>query len=333
MKENSVFKQLSRLVYLPVYTRLVVGALELDVFSRLSSPITAKALSDGAGWDRHGTEVLLNALYSIGFVDKQDDGYVNTEEADRYLRASSPDYAGAYLLTYLRQAVTSLDVARIVREGPAPAETGQADRSLDFTQYGESFRAAQRGCRQQEVLRIVRGLPGNRGIRKVLDLGCNTGLLGLAVIADDPRREGVLFDMPQLLPVIEESIDQAGLRGRVRAAGGDFLTDDLGSGYDLILAVSVMVYARADMPAFLTRLHGALAPGGVAVCIGEGISPDFSGPWDMVMGYLPYWFQGLDMGVRSGEIEAAAASAGFKDHETRTEVLCSGTQDIVILRK
>ena len=39
------------------------------------------------------------------------------------------------------------------------------------------------------------------------------------------------------------------------------------------------------------------------------------------------------MAVRCGEIEMAAKAAGFSSVETRTEQLCSGTQDIVILRK
>ena len=73
--------------------------------------------------------------------------------------------------------------------------------------------------------------------------GCATGLLGIAVIADKPERTGVLFDqLPAAL--IEESIGQAGLEGRAEAVSGNFLTDDLGVGYDLILAVSVMLFAK-----------------------------------------------------------------------------------------
>ncbi|MBR2782951.1 MAG: class I SAM-dependent methyltransferase [Firmicutes bacterium] len=226
-----------------------------------------------------------------------------------------------------------MDVAKLVRKGPDPADMAQMNQALDFTQYGDAFRAAQRGCRQQEILRIVRSLPENETIKRVLDIGCNTGLLGLAVIGDRAGRSGVLFDMPPFVPLIQESAEQAGLAGRAEAAGGNFLTDDLGKDFDLILAVSVMLFAKQELPAFLKKLHDALAPGGVVVCVGEGIQPDLSAPWDMIMGYLPYMLQGMDMSVKHGEIEAAAKAAGFSDVETRTELLCSGTQDIVILRK
>ena len=333
MNEIGVFKQLSQLAYLPIYFKLLHGAMELNVFSHLTTPVTADHLASDLGWNRDNTAMLLNALYSVGFLEKNGDAFVNVPETSRYLVGSSPDYAAGFLLTYIQEGLAPMDVAKLVREGPDPAAMGQMNESLDFTQFGDAFRAAQRGCRQQELLRIVRGLPENERIRKVLDIGCNAGLLGLAVIGDREDRSGVLFDMPPLCPVIDESIAQAELQERARSMGGNFLTDDLGDGYDLILAVSVMLFARGDMNAFMKKLHEALAPGGVVVCISEGVRPDFSGPWEMIMGYLPYWFQGMDMAVRYGEIEAAAKQAGFSSTEIRTERLCSGTQDIVILRK
>ncbi len=333
MKESGVFKQLTQLAYLPIYEKLISGALNLDVFSHLMVPMTSKELAAETGWNAENTEVLLKGLYSIGFVDMKDQKYVNTEESARYLVSSSPDYAAGFLKMYMQEGMMPMDVAKLVREGPDPAAMGEINQSLDFTQYGDAFRDAQRGCRQQEILKIIRGLPEDKNIKSVLDIGCNTGLLGLAVIRDHPDRTGVLFDMPPLCPLIDESIRQMGLMGRAKSQGGNFLIDDLGSDYDLILAVSVMLFAKADMPAFLKKLYQSLVPGGIVVCVGEGIHPDFSGPWDMVMGYLPYCFQGMDMSVKSGEIEAAAKLAGFRETETKTELLCSGTQDIVILRK
>ena len=64
----------------------------------------------------------------------------------------------------------------------------------------------------------------------------------------------------------------------------------------------------------------------------EGIAPDYTGPWDMTLGYLPYCMQGMDMGVLKNEVSDAAAQVGFRC-EKRTELLCSGWQDIDILRQ
>ena len=54
------------------------------------------------------------------------------------------------------------------------------EQQLDFASFAQRMRQAQEGYRQQELLRIVRSLPENDQIRRVLDLGGATGLLGLA---------------------------------------------------------------------------------------------------------------------------------------------------------
>ncbi len=333
MKDLGVFRQIAQLAYLPVYYKLLGSAIELDLFSELNLPVTSEELAVKKGWNSSNTGYLLGALHSLGFLEAEKDKYFNTAETGKYLSKSSPEYAGGFLMTYIQAGFTPIDIPKLVREGPDPEAVGQMNQSLDFTQYGETFRAAQRGCRQQEILRIIHSLPENEKIKKVLDIGCNTGLLGLAVVGDRDDRTGVLFDMPPLVPLIEESAVQEGLSERVQARGGNFLEDDLGKDYDLILAVSVMLFAKQNLAGFLEKLYGVLNPGGFVVCVGEGIKPDLSAPWDMIMGYLPYMLQGMDMSVKQGEIEKAAKHVGFSEIETRTELLCSGTQDIIILRR
>ena len=48
---------------------------------------------------------------------------------------------------------------------------------------------------------------------------------------------------------------------------------------------------------------------------------------------LPYYLQGMNIGVEQGEIVKAAETVGFIKNETDTRILCYGTQDIVVLRK
>ena len=331
MEQNSVWNQLTRLPYLGLYTNLINSAMQLDVFSHLTAPITAQALAQAQGWNEANTRYLLSALVSVGFLKKEGDRYQNTPEADRYLVRGTPEYLGGFLLFYgLSEGGVPMDVKALVTKGPQQPE--QVDQNLDFEQYGKALREAQLGYRQEELLRIVRALPENKSIRKVLDMGCATGLLGLAVVNDAPERTGVLFD--QLPPaLIQESVDQAGMNGRIEVKNGNFLTDDLGGGYDLILAIGVMLFAKGQMEPLLKKCYDALNPNGVLLVVGEGIEPDQTGPWDMVLGYLPYYLQGADMGVVRSEVSDAARAAGFTRFEKHTELLCSGTQDIDVIRR
>ena len=328
---TNVWEQLVRLPFLNLYSKLLHAAIELDVFSHLTEPITAGTLAEKLGWHGENTEYLLSALVSVGFLTKEGDCYRNTPETDRYLVKGKPEYMGGFLLFYsLNEGAVPMDVKKLVTEGPG--EPQQMEQTLDFAQYGKALREAQRGYRQQELLRIVRALPENKRIKRVLDLGCATGLLGLAVVGDREDRTGVFFD--QLPPaLIEESAESAGLSDRIEVIHGNFMTDDIGAGYDLILAVGIMLFAKGNMDTLLAKCYDALRPGGVLLVAGEGIEPDHTGPWDMVMGYLPYYFQGMDMGVLKDEVVEAAKRVGFTQFEKRSELLCSGMQDIDIIRR
>ena len=331
MNHQSVWEQLTKLPFLGLYEKLVNSSIELDVFSQLSEPVTSKELAQKMGWHSQNTDYLLSALVSIGFVEKEKDSYKNTEEVNRYLIKGKPEYLGDFLLFYGQNEGTApMDVKKLVSEGPGMPM--QMEQSLDFQQYGDTLRRAQKGYRQKELLEIVRSLPENKSIHHILDLGCATGLLGLAVIEDEDERHGVLFDqLPSIL--IQESIDNAGLTKKAVVKTGNFMTDDLGEGYDLILAVGVMLFAKGHMEDLLKKCYDALNLGGVLLVVGEGIYADHTGPWDMVLGYLPYYFQGMDLGVLQNEVSDAAKKVGFLRSEQYTKLLCSGTQDICILRK
>jgi len=121
MKEHGIYEQLTQLAYLPIYFKLLRGAMELNVFSHLTVPVTAEHLARDLGWHEANTRMLLDALFSLGFVKKSYGGYVNAPETAQYLVVSSPDYAGGFLTTYIQEGLAPLDVAKLVREGPDPA--------------------------------------------------------------------------------------------------------------------------------------------------------------------------------------------------------------------
>ena len=94
-----------------------------------------------------------------------------------------------------------------------------------------------------------------------------------------------------------------------------------------------MLFAIAGGPDFFARLRMALNPGGLVVCVNEGIEPDYSGPWDMILGYMAFNLQGMPIGVLKGQVADMAKAAGFGPVENRTALLSTGTHDINILRK
>lgn len=318
-------------MYLPVYEQLLLGAIKLDVFSHLESPVTAGALSRETGWNEYNTLNLLKGLYSLGYLERNGDAFCNKPETSKYLVKDKPSYIGSILIFFCNNPEMNLgDVEQQVKEGPRPLKETQ--QTMDFAAYGDAMRAAQSGIRQQELLELIRGLPENKSIKSILDLGCGPGELGLALVQDEPGRTGVLFDKPAMKTLIEETVALENAQEKITIMNGDFVKDDIGNGYDLILCSSMMLFAIASGADFFAKLKNALNPGGVVVCLNEGIEPDYSGPWDMVVGYMAFNLQGVPMGIIRGQIAEAAKAGGFASVENRSERFSTGNHDINILR-
>ena len=331
INKTNIYEQLTALPYLSAYQQLIQGAIELDVFSNLENPITTKELSKKMSWDESNTFNLLKGLYSLGYLERNGDTFCNMPETSKYLVKGKPAYMGNVLTFFCNNQGMSLgNVAQQVKEGPKPQE--QTQQSMDFAAYGDAMRDAQSGIRQYELLEILRSLPEYKSIHKILDLGCGAGCLGIAVIQDVSNRTGVLFDRPNMQSLIEESVKLSDMQDSIFIKTGDFINDDIGSGYDLIICSSIMLFAIKGGANFFAKLKKALNIGGVVVCLNEGIEADYSGPWDMILGYMAFNLQGMPIGVIKGQIADAAKSGGFHSVENRSVLLSTGMHDINILR-
>lgn len=322
--------QLIALPYLPVYIQTVCTAIELDLFSNLSSWKSADELAAELNLHAESTRYMLGALCSLGFLEKEGSRYRNAEETQRYLVKGNPEYMGYYLLfSWYSGGTVPINVKDTVLHGPGP----MPDMKINMDACRSLWDKPLPGCRDHEVLRFARALPEYEHIRRVLDLGCNVGMNGAQVIRDREGRSGVLFDRKSMLVHMQKTVAFLNLENRVELIGGDFFTDPLGGPYDLIIASSIMAYVQEDKDAFLRRIYEALAPGGVVLCITEELEDDYSAPWDMVLGYLPQLLQGMPAGVLKGHVEQAAKAAGFCSIEKSEETLSCGKQTIYILRK
>ena len=334
MKELGVYKQLVQLPYLVSYKKVLEAAISLDLFSQLETAKTAETLAGEMGWNEANTKHILEAVYSLGFLERNGEEFKNNVDSSKYLVKDSPSYMGSVLLFFgQNQGMDPGDVAKQVREGgKMPEQMQQMEQAIDFAAYGDMMREAQSGIRQQEVVDLIRSLPENESISSFLDLGCGAGMIGLAIAKDKEDRKVTFFDMPNMKELVDGSVEKSGIADRCTCMYGDFLKDDIGSGYDMILCSSIMFFAMMDLPGFMKKLYGSVNDSGVVVCINEGIALDASEPWEMILGYLPMKMMGMPVGVPEGMVGQAAQQAGFKV-ENRTLLLSTGTHDINILRK
>ncbi len=92
--------------------------------------------------------------------------------------------------------------------------------------------------RLQEVTDIVSQLPRFAGCRRMIDLGGGHGLYAMALAIRNPDLIATVFDLPQVVPLTCETISRYGMEKQVTAVGGDFFTDSIGFGFDIVLSSS-----------------------------------------------------------------------------------------------
>ena len=97
----------------------------------------------------------------------------------------------------------------------------------------------------------------------LMDVGGGNGAFLRAVAKATPALNLRLFDLPPVAALAREQMTAAGLADRVSVHGGDFRTDDLPPGADVISLVRIVHDHNDDtVLTLLTKIREALAPGG-----------------------------------------------------------------------
>ena len=98
-------------------TELFLSALRLGVFSHLEDWKTPEEVSRKTGWSARSLAFYLNALASIGLLEKNGSSYRNTPQSNKYLNQNSSIYLGECIL--FRERMMSLDnLDERVMKGP-----------------------------------------------------------------------------------------------------------------------------------------------------------------------------------------------------------------------
>ena len=259
-------------------SRVVLTALELDLFTAVGEGASAEAVAARLGAAPRSTEMLLNALAALHLVSKQDGVFHNSPAAARYFTAGSRDNARPGLLhtAHLWHRWSSLTEA--VRAGTSVAreEPGgrPEDRSEDWT---EAFIAAMHRNASERAPLVVRAVGELSG--RMLDVGGGSGAYSIAFAKANPGLRAEILDQPQVLPIAQRHIREAGLEDRVSARPGDLRSDPFGTGYELVFLSAIChMLSPAENRDLFARSRQALVPHGRIVVQDFILEPDKTSP-------------------------------------------------------
>jgi predicted TPR repeat methyltransferase len=225
------------------------------------------------------------------------------------------------------------DLVERVRSGPPPAIEDKAFSSAKM--WAEVTRATAAwvtGGTGPQMTRIIAGLPEFPGFRRMLDLGGGHGMFTLYFVDAHPSMTGVVFDRAAVVSVADELIREYGMQDRVSAVAGDYLTGDIGTGYDFIWACATLNFARHDLDTLFYKVKEALNPGGVFAAFQDGMTNEKTRP-ETMLGHLGDALRmDRDLTFEQGEIADAMLRCGFRSVRSRTIRTAMGDMDLDIAR-
>lgn len=252
--------------------RVLLTALELDVFTAVGEGVSAAAVSTKIGAEPRATEMLLNALASLKLLEKHDGTFTNVPASARFFAEGSKDNARPGLLHTANLWHRWSSLTDAVRKGGAIA------RRIDKDAWVNSFIAAMDRNAKERSGMIVMSI-ASPGIKRVLDLGGGSGAYSIALARAVPGLKADILDTPEVVPLARAYIDKAGLAGWISVREGNMLTDALGEGYDLVLVLAIChMFSPDENRMLFERAFHALAAGGQVVVQDFIMEPDKIAP-------------------------------------------------------
>jgi len=263
---------------------IIEAAYELGVFRVLSEEATdSVTLSKKLETDPRCTRILLEALYTYGFVERID----GVEEAKRYALSAELKHCflpgGLYSLVgkmvYDRRLAWDAwrNLASTIRaSGEKHAYMHQqnqiSDHDYEFLVGGINFFAPP--CVDQ-LCQALQNLSWetDRAV-SVLDIGCGTGLYSQLLLQRFPRWIATGLDHERIAPLAHTQSVQLGVDDRFTSLACDFWEVDWKSGFDLIIFANIFhLQNYQSNQQLLIRASQSLAPGGL-ICIIDYIVDD-----------------------------------------------------------
>ena len=223
-----------------VEARILQAAVALGVFDALrdGSGAGANTVAGAIAADPRATGLLLDALAVMGLLDRDGQGYRLTELSATYLTSASPkDFSGM-----VRFDALSWDAWGKLEDA---VRTGQPARRPDMYQGDEAetrifIEAMDSLVRARGDAEITAGILDLGDPRRLLDVGPGPATYPVALLRRYPNLRATLYDLPGTLRITERYVRASEVGGRVECVAGDYRTDALPDGYDVVFLSNII---------------------------------------------------------------------------------------------
>jgi O-methyltransferase domain/Dimerisation domain len=259
-------------------SKALLSAVELGLFTALGrGSLTGKEVIAELGLQPRGTTDWLDALVSLGMLERAGDDYANTASTDLYLDRNKPSYVGGLL---------EMANARLYPFWGSLSEALRTGHPQNEAKVGEDFFAAlyHDPERLKQFLHAMTGISKGAAAalaekfpwehhRTVIDIGAAEGCVPVELALRHPHLTGGGFDLPAAGPIFERYVASHGLADRLSFHPGDFFAEPLPSADVLVMGHILHDWGLYEKLILLRKAYAALPEGG-ALIVYESIIDD-----------------------------------------------------------
>ena len=244
------------------------SALELDVFTSLGNGSKDLAeLTGELGLHERGARDFLDALVSLGLLERDGDRYANTRESRMFLDRTKPLYVGgSFAMAMPRlwgawgRLTDALRTGKPQYDGAAESEDVFGGLYADPA-VRDRFLASMAGASTGTALALARVFPWKEH-RTFVDIGTAQGAVPVQIARAHRHLRGTGFDLPPVREPFEAYVAAHGLSDRVGFCGGDFFTDPLPEADVLIMGHVLHDWDLDHKRELIAAAYKALEDGG-----------------------------------------------------------------------
>ena len=206
------------------------AGVRLDVFTSLNGvTLSAEEVASACHCDPRAIEMLLNALVSIGLIDKNATGYSATGFSAQYLVRSSPGYMGHIIRHHHHLMAGWAVLHESIRSGKPVRERVSHG---DDIEERESFLMGMYNLASQ-LAPVVAAAIDLSGCQRLLDFGGGPGTYAIHFCRHNPDLAAVVYDLPSTRSFAETTIARYGLSERISFVAGNYHLDQVQETFDV----------------------------------------------------------------------------------------------------
>lgn len=251
-------------------SKAMLSAVELGVFTQLAGASRSKEeLERTLGLHPRSSRDFLDTLVALGALERENERYRNTPDAELFLDRAKPSYVGGLLeMMETRLYADWGSLTEALRTGLPQNRTKEGASPFDELYRDEAslrgFLQAMTGVSLGAAQAIAKKFPW-QDYRTFIDIGAAQGACPVQIAQAHPHLRGGGFDLPIVAPVFNDYVAAHGLQERLRFYPGDFFNDPCPSADVLIMGHILHDWDYDQKQALLAKCYEALPAGGCLI--------------------------------------------------------------------